>query len=191
MNSVAADVIASYSSSIRFPKYVYADNRSVLNALVPGNEFKFVTPSIVKNSNRRFNVGEVVNNLVKQKSMLCSYEVSSIYGFLGIFNVLDSSLEPGSILRAQRLSQQKINFLGLPYYTTAVTNRREVNVAYNNSTAIRSVLNKITGQFDVLKKRSAFLENYRRFEMDLEEMAVARESMQGVIEAYEKAETLK
>lgn len=191
MNSVAADVISAFSSSIRFPTYLYAEGKSILNALVPDNDFKCVVPSIVTSYHRKFSTSEIVNNLIKQKSMLCGFENSSIYSVKSIWNVLESSLDMESIARAQRLVQNKINFVDLPYYTTAITNKRDVNVAFNNTTGIRNTFSKIIEQFDKLMKRGAFLETYRKFGLESAEMKSARDYLQGRVENYEQAEVKK
>ncbi|OQS54211.1 TUB4 [Ecytonucleospora hepatopenaei] len=191
MNSVAADVISSFSSSVRFPSYIYAENKSILNALVSSRNLNLVVPSIVTSDYRKYSTGEIVGNLIKQKSLLCNYEESSLYGYKSIWNVMNHALDVSSVIRAQKLVQNKINFIDLPYYTTAFTNRRELNVSFSNTTGIRSALSKITSQFDKLMERKAFLESYRKFELEASEMKAARESINGLIEEYEALEARK
>ena len=191
INSVAADVISSFSSSIRFPNFMYTENKSIVNTLVPERNFNLIVPGIIATRHREYNVSEIVNNLIKQKVMLCNYENSSIYGSTAVWNVLESNLDVNAIARSQRLVQNKINFLGVPYYSTAMTNRRTVNVSYNNSTCIRSVLRKVIDQYEKLQQRNAFLGIYQKFGLEVEEMNGAKENIKGLVEGYETLEMKK
>lgn len=193
LNSVAADVITSFTSPIRFPSFVYGDYKSILNTLVPTYDFNFLIPSVVKNDNiyRSFSVPEIINALIKQKTMLCDYESSTMYGYLAVWNVLEYELDPTLVLKSQQAIMPKINFLDLPFYTNAITNKRHINAAFNNTSSVRSVFSKICIQFDKLKKYNAFLDTYRKFGMEIEEMNSARENIHNMSCAYEKIEMQK
>ena len=61
-----------------------------------------------------------------------------------------------------------------------------------NHTSIRDLFHRIASQYDKLRKRDAFLDNYRKVPMfadDLSEFDDAREIVQDLIEEYRASET--
>jgi len=61
-----------------------------------------------------------------------------------------------------------------------------------NHTSIRDLFYRIAQQYDKLRKRDAFLDNYRKIDMfadDLSEFDESREVVQGLIEEYRASES--
>ncbi|KAL6122363.1 hypothetical protein NUSPORA_00604 [Nucleospora cyclopteri] len=188
LNSIAADIISSYSASVRFPSYLYCDHRSILNTLVPIKDVKMIIPSFVNNTSKRFSMGEIMNNLIKHKSMLCDYEPSNLSGYFSILNILENTEDVKAVLRMHYMLQPKINFLDLSYYMCYIAKKSSVNVSMNNTSSTKFILKKICGQFDCLRKRQAFLEMYKKFGLEISDMDVAKENLLNQINCYETFE---
>ena len=61
-----------------------------------------------------------------------------------------------------------------------------------NHTSIRDLFSRILKQYDQLRKRDAFLDNYRKIDMfadDLSEFDESREIVQSLIEEYRASES--
>ncbi len=181
LNEIASDVIANYTSSIRFPSFMYSTVDSIVNVCHPSpHDYKFIVPSYIKNNS---SVSEVMNNLLKKKTMLCEYDDSPLYSSFSILNNLNRSFEIESVLKCSRIIQPKINFVDLPFYLFNM-NRSRSSLGLNNTTCINPIFTKICAHFDRLRKRNAFTETYKKYDCDLTQFDEAREGVQKIIESY-------
>ena len=60
-----------------------------------------------------------------------------------------------------------------------------------NHTGMADLFERVLGQYDKIRKRNAFLDNYRRepmFEENLDEFDSARETVQGLVDEYRACE---
>ncbi|ORD98056.1 TBG [Hepatospora eriocheir] len=188
LNDVASDVIANFTSSIRFPSHMFCTMDSITKVLCPFNNFKFIVPSYIK---RNSSVNEIMNNLIKQKTMLCDYEDSSLYSTFSIMNNLNRIKHSSeTVMRCSRLIQPRINFYGLPFYLFNL-NKSDSSMGLINSTFTRTIFRKIASQFDQIYQRNAFIEMYKKNDYTSEMFNEARENIEELIKSLESAEQVK
>lgn len=204
LNTLVSTVISSYTSTIRYPTHMYCDSRSIISCTVPIPEYKFVVPSYtpftcdeLSQIVRATTVGDVMRRLNLPKTRLCTYEPSKTNCNISIFNILEGVTDPSEVSRYSEsiFNKKAINFVeGIPpFFLTAISRKKpEFNrvsgLSLQNTTGISTLLKKIAMQFDQLKKRNAFIEMYKKFDADLSIFDISRETVQEVIDSYEKCE---
>jgi len=204
LNTLVSTVMSSYTSTVRYPGHMYADYRSILSCTVPVPDFKFIVPSYtpftcdeLSQVVRATTVSDVMRRLGLAKTRLCTYESSKTNASLAIFNILEGRCDASEVSRYVEsiFSRRAVNFVeGLPPFLLTALSRRQPEfnrvsgLSLQNTTGISIVLKKITAQFDQLRKRSAFVEMYKKFDADLGLFDTHREQVQGVIDSYEKCE---
>lgn len=203
INSLAAVAISASSSTVRFPGHAFCDSRSILSCSVPVPDLKFVVPSYtpfsvdaIHGMVRKTTAADVLRRLLLPKTRLCVYEGSSAHSSVAMLNVLEGTDSSSDVCRAVSLLQSHATFVPWmpPFYQTALSRRtpefnRVSGLSLNNTTGCAVILRKICAQFDQLRKHSAFMEIYRKFDADDEQFSASRECLQGIIDMYEKAQT--
>lgn len=204
LNALVAAAAATCSATIRFPSYTYADTRALLASAVPVPDFKFVIPSYAPFSCnsapqlvRRTTAADVMRRLVAPKARLCTYEPSRTHADLARLHILAGGAEPQEIVRELALLQSRraVNPVAWmpPFFHTALASRdlpedRVRGLALANTTGVAALLRTIGGQFDALRRRSAFMEIYKKHDVGLEVFDGAREALQQMVESYEMCE---
>lgn len=207
MNTLAAAVVAATSTTVRFPGPAFCDSRSILSCAVPFPSLKLLVPSYTPFSPdvnpglvRKTTVPDVMRRLLLPKTRLCSYEPSHTHSSVAIFNILEGVETPEEVSRTAALlcSRRQATFVPWmpPFYTTALSRRapdlnRVSGLALNNTSGSAALLRRTCTQFDQLRRRNAFIDLYRKFDTGLEVFDTSRECVQGIIDDYERAETVR
>lgn len=138
---------------------------------------------------RRTTVLDVMRRLLQPKNRMVSTTPSKTACYISILNVIQGDVDPTdvhqSLLRIRE--RQLANFIPWgpasiqvaltrrsPYMTT---NHRVSGLMLANHTSIASLFKRMLDQFDRLRKRNAFMEQYKKermFENGLEEFDDAR-----------------
>ncbi|KAI5152527.1 tubulin gamma [Enteropsectra breve] len=204
INTLVSTVVSASNTTIRFPGYTFCDSRSILNGTVPVPSYKFLVPSYAPFSCdeltrivRKTTVNDVMKRLILPKNRLCMMEPSSTHAVISQFNVLEGVSEPSEVSRALELqfNLNSLNFVNWmpPFFQTAISKRepefnRVSGLGLCNSTGISGLLRKIGSQFDQLRRKNAFLEIYKKFDMEEQGFDINRENLQRLIEGYESCE---
>ena len=204
INMLVSTVISTATSTIRFPSYIYCDAYSINSCVVPLPEFKFVIPSYtpfncesISRLARKSNVNDTLRKLGMPQTRLCSYSTSKTYSDISRFNILEGVKDLREVARTTAILQNRWAFNPVrwipPFIQTVLTKReteygRVGGLCLANTTGIAAVLSKIGSQFDQLKKRNAFVEIYRKYDVTLEDFDRSRENLQSIIESYEMCE---
>lgn len=200
-NKLASSVAAASTATLRFPGSRFSDISTLLAVASPINRCHFLVPSYSPfiepgaNTFRKTTCLDVQRRLVLPKSRLVSFEESETNRALSSVNIM-MGVDATEIEKSlQRLRPKEVlNFAPwTPAHIQMAISRAPTNsvsgLLLTNTTGFSRTLKKISEQYDVLKKRNAFLDMYKR-EGDeyIDEFEPARESMQWIMDEYRRAE---
>lgn len=212
-NQLLSQVFSAATSSLRFPTFQYNDMASIVSALVPINPCHFITatytPFVDETSariSRKTTVSDVIRRLVQEKNALTSLNPSKRDVYFSMLSVLrgsgiDSSEVNKSIMRL-REKNGGIQFASWTPSAPQVCMVKQTGDQHNaggssfcglmlaNHSSVSKSFGAICDQFDRLKRRNAFLDQYRKeamFSENLDEFTVARETVQSLIDTYDNA----
>ncbi len=207
INSLISEAISFSNATIRFPGHMFCNGRAILNCTVPIPEYKFIVPSFtpftcgeLDRVVRKINVSDVMRRLLLPKTRLAKYDDSKIHASIAILDVLEGIECSSEVSRnvEMLLNKKYANFVPWmpPFYHVALINRvpklnRITGLAMNNTTGVSFILNKISHQFDMLRKKNAFIEIYKKFDANLEVFDTSREIIQQIIDSYQQCEISK
>lgn len=153
---------------------------------------------------RKTTVLDVMRRLTQTKNIMVS--ASTKKGcYISILNIIQGSVDPTQVHKAlQRIRERKlVNFIpwGPASIQVALSRKSPYVESANkvsglmlaNHTSMAQLFGRTVSQFDKLKKRNAFLDNYRKepmFADGLEEFDSSREVVTDLIEEYRAAERI-
>eukprot|EP01033_Poteriospumella_lacustris_P007665 gene7666-5512_t len=210
LNSLVSTVMAASTTTLRYPGYMNNDLIGLVASLIPTPRCHFLmtgyTPIVLSESAatavRKTTVLDVMRRLTQTKNIMVS--ASTKKGcYISILNIIQGAVDPTQVHKAlQRIRERKlVNFIPWgpasiqvalsrksPYVETA---NKVSGLMIANHTSMAQLFGHTVSQYDKLRKRNAFLEQYRRepmFADGFEEFDSAREVVTDLIEEYKAAE---
>ena len=204
-NSIVSTVMATSTSTLRYPGYMNNDLVSLLSSLIPTPRCHFLmtgyTPLTVERSQssiRKTSVLDVMRRLLQTKNLMVSANTHR-GSYLSILNIIQGDIDPSQVHAAvQRIRERKMaQFIDWapasiqvalsqksPYLQSA---HRVSGLLMANHTGISGLFLKVLKQYDRLKSRNAFLNNYEKepmFADGLGEFDDSRETIQQLVDEY-------
>ncbi|KER00906.1 hypothetical protein AUEXF2481DRAFT_45622 [Aureobasidium subglaciale EXF-2481] len=213
-NQLVSTVMSASTTTLRYPGYMHNDLVGIVASLIPTPRCHFLqtsyTPFTGENVEaaktvRRTTVLEVMRRLLQPKNRMVSSNPSKNSCYISILNIIMGEADPTDVhksllrIRERRLatfipwgpaSIQVALTRTSPYTTTSYTPRVS-GLMLANHTGIATLFKRIVFQYDRLRKRNAFLEQYKRedaFRDGLGEFDDAREVVMDLVREYEDAE---
>jgi tubulin gamma len=209
-NAIVSTVMATSTSTLRYPGYMNNDLIGLVASLIPTPRCHFLmtgfTPLTLDkktSSVRKTTVLDVMRRLLQTKNIMVS--CSTRRGcYISILNIIQGEVDPTQVHKSlQRIRERKMaRFIPWgpasiqvalskksPYVKTA---HRVSGLMIANHTSIHTLFLKSMKQYDRLRKRNAFIDNYRKFPMfsdTLEEFDSSREVVQSLIDEYRASAT--
>lgn len=194
MNSVISDVIAASTSTFRFPSYLIPTLTSLHSILHPLERLKFVIPSYTPfnlNSTitRKTDCNDIMRRLLLPTSRLASTNLSQTDKIVSMVSVL-SGMKSEDVQKAiyYAFERENLNFVSwMPPSFHVVRNSIEQSkygLGLCNTTSVNNIFVKICDQFDMLSKKNAFTDIYKKFDTGIDEFNECRNIVQNVIDAY-------
>ncbi|KAG7661755.1 TUB4 [[Candida] subhashii] len=177
INKLIAYATASISNPMRFPRYMYTSFDSIIPALIPVPDLKFLTTSIVPMSQQKhssLNEYDMILELSNDKYK--SNRVPADVHYLSTLNYLiGDDLNRQEIQKGIAKAQQRTPFV--PWMTRSVhvieckqspfikrsggTNSRNLGgIQVSNNTSISDVFTKLLDQYDRFFRRKAYVNKY-------------------------------
>ncbi|THG20013.1 hypothetical protein TEA_008547 [Camellia sinensis var. sinensis] len=201
-NSLVSTVMSASTTTLRYPGYMNNDLVGLLASLIPTPRCHFLmtgyTPLTVE---RQANVIRKTTVLDVMRRLLQEREISLTCFF-------NKALEPVILIEVheslQRIRERKlVNFIEWgpasiqvalsrksPYVQTA---HRVSGLMLASHTSIRHLFSKCLSQYEKLRKKQAFLDNYRKFPMfadnDLSEFDESRDIIESLVDEYKACES--
>mmetsp|Transcript_120124 Transcript_120124/g.339946 ORF Transcript_120124/g.339946 Transcript_120124/m.339946 type:complete len:467 (-) Transcript_120124:115-1515(-) len=210
INSLVSTVMAASTTTLRYPGYMNNDLIGMLASLIPTPRCHFLmtgyTPLTIDRTTttiRKTTVLDVMRRLLHTKNLMVS--CSTRRGvYISILNIIQGEVDPTQVHKSlQRIRERKLaKFIKWgpasiqvalsrqsPYIQTA----HKVNgLMMANHTAICQLFDRCVKQYNQLRSRNAFLENYRQepmFSDSLDEFDRAKEVVVSLSDEYKAAET--
>ncbi|CAN1159207.1 Tubulin gamma-1 chain [Linum perenne] len=215
-NSLVSTVMSASTTTLRYPGYMNNDLVGLLASLIPTPRCHFLmtgyTPLTVErqaNVIRKTTVLDVMRRLLQTKNiMVSSYaktKEASRAKYISILNIIQGEVDPTQVHESlQRIRERKlVNFIEWgpasiqvalsrksPYVQTA---HRVSGLMLASHTSIRHLFDKVMHQYDKLRGKQAFLDNYRKFPMfadnDLSEFDESRDVVKSLADEYQACES--
>ncbi|KAG6379233.1 gamma tubulin [Boletus reticuloceps] len=212
-NQLVSTVMAASTQTLRYPGYMNNDLVGIIASLIPTPRCHFLMTSYTPFTSdqidkakpiRRTTVLDVMRRLLQPKNRMVSTTPSKTACYISILNIIQGDVDPTdvhqSLLRIRE--RQLANFIPWgpasiqvaltrrsPYVTT---NHRVSGLMLANHTSIASLFKRMVDQFDRLRKRNAFLEQYKKekiFENSLDEFDDARATAEELLKEYKACES--
>jgi tubulin gamma len=153
---------------------------------------------------RKTSVTDVMRRLLQTKNIMVSCSTRKDRGcYISILDIIQGEVDPTQVHKSlQRIRERQLCSF-IPWGPASIqvalsrkspyvkTPHRVSGLMLANHTSIRDLFHRIAMQYDKLRKRDAFLDNYRKVDMfadDLSEFDESREIVQDLIEEYRASE---
>lgn len=211
VNQLVSTIMATSTTTLRYPGYMNNDLIGLIASLIPTPRLHFLmtgytpltTDQKVANI-RKTTVLDVMRRLLQPKNVMVSTlrDRKNNHCYISILNIIQGEVDPTQVHKSlQRIRERKLaEFIPWgpasiqvalsrksPYVQTA---HRVSGLMLANHTSISTVFEKNCRLFDKLRKREAFLENYKKeeiFKDNFDELDASREVVQQLIEEYQAA----
>ncbi|XP_046671841.1 tubulin gamma-2 chain [Homalodisca vitripennis] len=208
INSLVSTIMSVSTTTLRYPSYMNNDLIGLIGPLIPTPRLHFLmtgytplTSDHEATSVRKTTVLDVMRRLLQPKNMMVStaHDRNAAHCYLSILNIIQGELDPTQVHKSlQRIRERKlVQFIPWgpasiqvalsrksPYVPTA---HRVSGLMLANHTNISSLFDRALQQYDKLRKREAFLEQFRKeamFKDNLEELDHSREVVQELVDEY-------
>jgi len=214
LNSLVSTVMSASTTTLRYPGYMNNDLIGLVASLIPTPKCHFLmtgyTPITLSEGQtadskvRKTSVLDVMRRLTQTKNIMVS--ASTRKGcYISILNIIQGAVDPTQVHKAlQRIRERKlVDFIPWgPASIQVALSRKSPYIEHSNKvsglmlanhTSMAQLFGRTVNQYDKLRKRNAFLEQYRRepmFADGLDEFDSAREVVTDLIEEYRAAERM-
>ncbi|KAI8855306.1 Tubulin/FtsZ, GTPase domain-containing protein [Chytridium lagenaria] len=212
-NQLVSTVMSASTTTLRYPSFMNNDLVGLISSLIPTPRCHFLMTSYTPftgdqvdqaKSVRKTTVLDVMRRLLQPKNKMVSTNPSKKSCYISILNIIQGDVDPTDIhksllrIRERKLAQfipwgpasiQVALSRKSPYIQTP---HRVSGLMLANHTSIASLFKRTCDQYDRLRKRNAFLDQYKReamFADSLEEFDSSREVVQELIHEYEACES--
>ncbi|KAH8385247.1 hypothetical protein KR200_001520 [Drosophila serrata] len=218
INNLVSTIMSVSTTTLRYPSYMNNTLIGLTAPLIPTPRMHFLmtgytplnTDMEAINSVRKTTVLDVMRRLLQPKNMMVSTSADKQIKqkencFLGILTIIQGEVDPSQVHKSlQRIRERKlVNFIpwGPASIQVAVsrtspfvqTPHKVSGLMMANNTAISALFERAIMQFDKLKKRNAFVDNFRRVSMfkdDLSDLDNARDVVDCLVQEYDAATTI-
>ena len=209
MNSLVSTVMAASTTTLRYPSYMNNDMVSLLASLIPTPKCHFLmtgyTPLTIDkqvSAVRKTTVLDVMRRLLQPKNIMVS--ASTRKGkYISMLNIIQGDVDATQIHKSlQRIRERKLaSFIewGPASIQVAVSKKSPFVGGFHkvsglmlaNHTSIAEIFIQIKDQYETLRKRNAFINNYKPyslFDEGFSEFDESREVVADLIGEYKSAE---
>ena len=186
-NALVSTVMAASTTTLRYPGYMNNDLVGLVASLIPTPRCHFLmtgyTPLTLEANPaapavRKTTVLDVMRRLLQTKNiMVSSHSRSKDFSqskYISILNIIQGDVDPTQVHKSlQRIRERQLCSF-IPWGPASIqvalsrkspyvkTPHRVSGLMLANHTSIRDLFHRIAQQYDKLRKRDAFLDNYRK-----------------------------
>jgi len=208
-NSIVSTVMATSTSTLRYPGYMNNDLVGLVASLVPTPRCHFLmtgyTPLTIEkkvSAVRKTTVLDVMRRLLQTKNIMVSCPTRSGC-YISILNIIQGEVDPTQVHKSLQRIRERSLARFIPWGPASIqvalskkspylkTEHRVSGLMMANHTSIHTLFQSCMEQYDTMRKRNVFLENYRKTKMfsdGLEEFDSSREVVASLIEEYKASE---
>jgi tubulin gamma len=213
INHLVSTVMSVSTTTLRYPGYMNNDLIGLIASLIPTPRLHFLMTGYTPLSSdsqvanvRKTTVLDVMRRLLQPKNMMVSTPVTrqANHCYISILNIIQGEVDPTQVHKSlQRIRERKLaQFIPWgpasiqvalsrksPYIQSA---HRVSGLMLANHTSISTLFERCLGQYEKLRKREAFLDQFKKmaiFKDNLDEFDASREVLQQLIDEYHAATT--
>ncbi|KAK5045606.1 hypothetical protein LTR84_008975 [Exophiala bonariae] len=212
-NQLVSTVMSASTTTLRYPGYMHNDLVGIIASLIPTPRCHFLmtayTPFTGDNVEaaktvRKTTVLDVMRRLLQPKNRMVSITPSKSSCYISILNIIQGEdVSPTdvhkSLLRIRERRMATFIPWGPASIQVALTKKspylqntnRVSGLMLANHTSVSTLFRRIVVQYEKMRKRNAYLEQYKKeapFAEGLGEFDEAKEVVMGMISEYEAAE---
>ena len=195
INSLISTVMCSSTTTLRYPGYMNNDMISLIAPLVPTPRCHFLmtgyTPITLDNNKtlvRKTTVLDVMRRLLQSKNIMVSGGAKKGM-YISILNIIQGEVDPTQIHQAlQKIREKKLaNFIpwGPGSIQVALSKKSPyIETAYKvsglmlaNHTSINLLMQQIADAFNIMYKKKAYLDSFRKEDMFKDSLAEFDDSL--------------
>lgn len=211
INQLVSTVMSTSTTTLRYPGYMNNDLIGLIASLIPTPRLHFLmtgytplTTDAQVASVRKTTVLDVMRRLLQPKNMMVSTPVTrqANHCYISILNIIQGEVDPTQVHKSlQRIRERKLaQFIPWgpasiqvalsrksPYIPSA---HRVSGLMLANHTSISGLFGRTLQQFDKLRKREAFMDQFKKesmFKDGLDEFDNSREVIQQLVDEYQAA----
>jgi len=211
INELVSTIMSVSTTTLRYPSYMNNDLIGLIAPLIPTPNLHFLMTGYTPLASdaehttvRKTTVLDVMRRLLQPKNMMVSTSIDKKiqHCYISILNIIQGEVDPTQVHKSlQRIRERKLaNFIPWgpasiqvalsrksPYVPSA---HRVSGLMLANHTSISSLFQRALRDYDKLRKREAFIEQFRKEEMfadNLDEMDSSREVVQSLVDEYTAA----
>lgn len=215
INHLVSTVMAASTATLRYPGYMNNDLVGLVASLIPTPRLHFLMTGYTPLTSEsqvtnvlKTTVLDVMRRLLQPKNMMVSMPVhraSTInHCYLSILNIIQGEVDPTQVHKSlQRIRERKLAQF-IPWGPASIqvalsrksphiqTSHKVSGLMLANHTSISTLFERILEQYDKLRKREAFLDQFKRMAMfkdNLDEFDTSREVLQELADEYNVATT--
>ncbi|EDQ87501.1 uncharacterized protein MONBRDRAFT_21602 [Monosiga brevicollis MX1] len=214
VNQLVSTIMSASTTTLRYPGYMNNDLIGLIASLIPTPKLHFLmtgyTPVIAgdygtTSTVRKTTVLDVMRRLLQPKNMMVSTarSRSEAHCYISLLNIIQGDVDPTQVHKSlQRVRERKLaSFIPWgpasiqvalsrksPYIPTA---HRVSGLLLANHTSIAQLFSRACKDFDKLRRREAFADQFRKermFRDNLDEFDDSREVVQSLVDEYQAAE---
>ncbi|KAL1969465.1 hypothetical protein VTN77DRAFT_8903 [Rasamsonia byssochlamydoides] len=211
-NQLVSTVMSASTTTLRYPGYMHNDLVGIIASLIPTPRCHFLitsyTPFTGDNIEqaktvRKTTVLDVMRRLLQPKNRMVSITPSKSSCYISILNIIQGEADPTDVHKSLlRIRERRLaSFIpwGPASIQVALTKKspylqhthRVSGLMLANHTSVATLFKRIVQQYDRLRKRNAFLEQYKKeapFADGLGEFDEAKAVVMDLVAEYEAAE---
>ncbi|XP_064401397.1 tubulin gamma-2 chain-like isoform X2 [Halichondria panicea] len=208
INQLVSTIMASSTTTLRYPGYMNNDLIGLIASLIPTPRLHYlmtgytpITTDTQAPSIRKTTVLDVMRRLLQPKNVMVSAPKDRHHNhcYISILNIIQGEVDPTQVHKSlQRIRERKLaQFIpwGPASIQVALSRKpphiqsahRVSGLMLANHTSMASLFAASCGQFDKLRKKEAFLDQFKKqpmFSDDLSELDDSRRVVQEVIDEY-------
>merc|ERR1711962_323227 len=215
INQLVSTIMATSTTTLRYPGYMNNDLIGLIASLIPTPRLHYLmtgyTPLHTDQQTaavRKTTVLDVMRRLLQPKNMMVSTtrdpKLVKKHCYISILNIIQGEVDPTQVHKSlQRIRERKLaSFIpwGPASIQVALSKKSPyVQMAHRvsglmmaNHTSISCLFERSCKQYDKLRKREAFLDQFKKepmFAENFDEMDQAREVVEQLIQEYHAATT--
>jgi len=212
INELVSTIMSVSTTTLRYPSYMNNDLIGLIAPLIPTPRLHFLMTGFTPLTSdqdfanvRKTTVLDVMRRLLQPKNMMVSTSIEKNLSradkdcYISILNIIQGEVDPTQVHKSlQRIRERKLaNFIPWgpasiqvalsrtsPYVSSS---HRVSGLMLANHTSISSLFERVLRDYDKLRKREAFIDQFRKYPMfqdNLDELDDSREVVQQLVEEY-------
>ncbi|XP_049536002.1 tubulin gamma-1 chain-like [Anopheles darlingi] len=208
INTLVSTIMSVSTTTLRYPSYMNNNLIELIAPLIPTSQLHFLmtgyTPLATDTdtqSVQKTTVLDVMRRLLQPKNMMVSTtsDKANQHRYISILNIIQGEVNPSQVHQSiQRIRERKLAQF-IPWGPASIqvalsrsspyvqSNHRVSGLMLANHTSISSLFGRCLNQYDKLRRRGAFLDQFKREDMfkdDLRELDESRDVVEALMQEY-------